>query len=57
MKKNYNCKISEGCDEISSCIGWNDVVDSLTVISKIARVNAHEVSMKEKRRKSKEVGM
>ena len=35
-------------DEIRSSIGWNDLVDSLTTIAKIAGVNAHEVTVEEK---------
>ena len=43
-------------DEIWSSTGWNDPIDSLTAIAKIAGVNAHEVTVEEKRRRTEEVG-
>ena len=41
-------------DEIRSCTGWNDQVDSLTAIAKIAGVNAYEVKVEKKRRRTEE---
>ena len=43
-------------DEIRSSTGWNDLVDSLTAITKIAGVNSHKVIVEEKRRRTEEEG-
>ena len=43
-------------DEIRNNTGWDDPVDSVIEIAKIAGVNAHKVTIKEKRRRTKEVG-
>ena len=40
--------------KISSSTRWNDRVDSLTTIAKIARVNVDDVSMEQKKRRVKE---
>ena len=44
-------------DEIRSSTEWNDPIDSLTAIAKIAGVNAYEVTVKEKRRRTKEADL
>ena len=41
-------------DEIRSSTGWNDPVDSLKAIAKIAGVNAQKVTIEEKRRRTEE---
>ena len=43
-------------DKIRISSGWNDPVDTLTAIAKIAGVNAHEVKVEEKRRRTEEAG-
>ena len=48
--------LRKASDEIRSTTGWNEPVDSLIAIAKIAGVNAHEVTVEEKRRRTEEAG-
>ena len=55
-KRVQPCDLRKAGDEVRSSTGWNDPVDSLTAIAKIAGVNAHEVTVEEKRRRTEEAG-